>query len=342
MHNVASFGNLTTKFGRGGISVEVSAIIRPVFSSGTVALTPLPPLPPFLPLVLPLSPQYVEAKSISLKTEASTISGLFNISDSLMLNTTNGGILAKVALHNPKLTFNPFEPTPDTTFKSLSDRNLWLADTPAYVPVESSADAYYDNPMAWLNNVSVQSVSVQATTTNGPLFLTYTSQDPGIYLDSLGSTTNGDAQIRMHPAFQGSFLVRSVNGDMQIPDANDFSSGTSSNVDPWELGRSRAIVFDSGSNETWAANLTSNLTPDSVLGDVRGNAVYDSENQSWNVQGITLWLSSDNVATNINHTLMAFESASQCLNKTCVGQNMTRMSVSRTITSWGGASLSFS
>lgn len=301
MQGIAEFQSMSTSFGRGGISVD-----------------------------------YVSVDSLMLATQTSTISGSFNISRSLVLNTTNGGIMADVALRNPNIGWNPF-PSAPSTFASNPTRRGGIPTTPP-------ANGTYDPGLArYLSNVTVQPISVSAVTTNGPLFLTYTSQDPGIRLDSTVSTTNGDANVRMHPSYEGSFLVRSVNGDMQIPDANDFSSGTSFDVDPWGQGRSRAIIFSSGSNEAWAANLTSGLASDPTLGNVRGNAVFDAEDQSWNVRGVTLWLDPEEIASNINVTQTALTLADSCVNATtCAGANFTRTSVSKTITSWGGAQLGFS
>lgn len=249
--------------------------------------------------------------------------------------------MANVALRNPNIGWNPFPSTPSTFSSALSRRR-------AQIPVPPAANGTYDPGLAhYISNVTVQPITVSAITTNGPLFLTYTSQDAGVRLDSTVSTTNGDANVRMHPSFEGSFLVRSVNGDMQIPDANDFSSGTSFDLDPWGQGRSRAIIFSSGSNEAWAANLTSGLASDPTLGNVRGNAVFDAEDQSWNVRGVTLWLDPQEIASNINVTETALTLADSCVNvnanaTTCAGANFTRTSVSKTITSWGGAQLGFS
>lgn len=53
----------------------------------------------------------------------------------------------------------------------------------------------------------IRNIKVRAQTTDGPLVLKYLAQPPGVVLDSGAYTSNGEASTRMHPAFQGGFLL---------------------------------------------------------------------------------------------------------------------------------------
>ena len=57
------------------------------------------------------------------------------------------------------------------------------------------------------DDIPIRNIKVRAQTTNGPLVLKYLAQPPGVVLDSGAYTSNGEASTRMHPAFQGGFLL---------------------------------------------------------------------------------------------------------------------------------------
>lgn len=112
------------------------------------------------------------------------------------------------------------------------------------------------------NSIPIQHITVRAQTTNGPLVLRYISQPPGVVVDSGAYTSNGEASTKMHPSFQGVFLLRSVNGDLRIPESNDLSptdNGILAFADPWQQGRKRVITYDKGANTAFGANLSSTL-----------------------------------------------------------------------------------
>jgi len=57
------------------------------------------------------------------------------------------------------------------------------------------------------DDVPIRNIKVRAQTSDGPLVLKYLAQPPGVVLDSGAYTSNGEASTRMHPAFQGGFLL---------------------------------------------------------------------------------------------------------------------------------------
>ncbi len=127
----------------------------------------------------------------------------------------------------------------------------------------------------------LRTINVTASTTDGPLHLVYVYQSPGVRLFSDVGTTNGGAFVRMHQSFQGSFLVRSLNGLMRVPDLYGLTPYAPQSADPWQLGRERATVFDQGTAEMFNLNGTVIHDQDGQFGNFRGSAIYNSHIKSW-------------------------------------------------------------
>lgn len=112
------------------------------------------------------------------------------------------------------------------------------------------------------DDTRIQPILVRAQTTNGPLLLEYIYQAPGVVLDSAAFTSNGEASTKLHRSYQGSFMLSSINGDLRVPEANDLErteNGVLDANDPWNLNRSRVIVFDRGNDTAYGANLSSTV-----------------------------------------------------------------------------------
>ncbi len=86
MRGTVDFGNLTGVVGRGGVTASVGAGKHKFLPGGADAKEAI---------------QHIAAKVIKLNTQMSTLRGLFNVSESLNLSTTQGGLLAQTILHNP-------------------------------------------------------------------------------------------------------------------------------------------------------------------------------------------------------------------------------------------------
>ncbi|KAJ9110838.1 hypothetical protein QFC19_001347 [Naganishia cerealis] len=279
MTNVATFKNVTVALGRGLISAS-----------------------------------YLAAEDISFKTRTSSIMGTFNVSNSLNVNTTNGGLSSRVILHNPLLKADPYVNDTATYLPSSGDQSHldlfrrdfrattndrrydsqpenyddgWASDTSPAVSVKmgttssvfsSETGSRYMDP----DTAPINAIKVRAMTTNGPLSIRYLYQAPGVVLDSSVQTRNGEARTQMHPAFQGSFLVRSVNGDLRMePNFN----GTVETDDPWNLSRTKLVLFSQGSGrELGGWNDTSlEIEADAraVYGNMRGGMAYNTAEGSW-------------------------------------------------------------
>ena len=284
MTNIATFHNVTADLGRGLISAG-----------------------------------YLAAQDISLTTRTSSIMGTFNVSDSLIVNTTNGGLSSRVILHNPLLKVDPYANDTATYISASAEQSFigtfrrdafqrrydhefdyenghdsetknqkWVSPestsslSPALRPgtpaFSSDTVARHMDP----NTAPVHPIKIRATTTNGPLSIRYIYQAPGVVLDSAVQTSNGEARTQMHPAFQGSFLVRSVNGDMRTD--RDYN-GTVETEDPWGLSRTKLVVFNQGGNtEVGGWNETSMEFDDDInsqYGYLRGGMAYNYAEGSW-------------------------------------------------------------
>ncbi len=212
----------------------------------------------------------------------------------------SGGLLVQAILHNPvssiehlshlislahiisqNLPFNPFNTTTLTQtplgfFGAFTQpRHLLASDDPVK---RDTNTASFD-----IDNVPLQTIRVNAVTTNGPLSIFY-HQDPGVRLFSKCSTTNGLVFVQHDPSWQGSFLVRSLNGLMRVPDITSLSAqqtSVSTPADPWGLNRQQAIGFSHGSSEPYYLNGTLLSDPGVQYGISRGDAVFNDLIQSW-------------------------------------------------------------
>ncbi|KAJ9101238.1 hypothetical protein QFC21_003457 [Naganishia friedmannii] len=344
MTNIATFKNVTVDLGRGLISAS-----------------------------------YLAAEDISLKTRTSSIMGTFNVSRSLNLNTTSGGLSSRVILHNPLLKADPYVNDTATYLPSTGDQShldLFRRDIKAAIhrrhefhppPEEGGWSTTSPNPSAETGSTAtvyssdalsrfldpdtapLTQIKVRAMTTNGPLSIRYLYQAPGVVLDSSVQTRNGEARTQMHPAFQGSFLVRSVNGDLRM---EQNYNGTVDMDDPWNLSRTKLVLFSQGSNGEIGGWNDTNLELDddakSVYGSMRGGMAYNTAEGSWDVSGSTLWLNPLELSKSDNITDTVLELASACpsnitsiVDSSCSGASAVRRSRSVTQTSWGGAELSF-
>lgn len=348
-----------------------------------------------------ISANYLAAEDISLKSRTSSIMGTFNVSRSLNVNTTNGGLSSRVILHNPALIYDPYVNDTATYLSPMSEQS-YLDIFRRNTPVPRYDHSYQSKEEDWQEDVSssvtsvwtgttssvfssenvsrymdpntapVNPIKIRAATTNGPLSIQYIYQAPGVVLDSSVQTRNGEARTEMHPAFQGSFLVRSVNGDMRMD--RDYN-GTVETDDPWYISRTKLVLFNQGGNlELGGWNETSMEFDEDIkpqYGNLRGGMAYNYAEGSWvstlavcipvylcltfarpvcqDVSGTTLWLTNQELSSNDNITETILGLASACpynnatlVDPSCTGASAMRRSRSVTQTSWGGAELSFS
>lgn len=163
---------------------------------------------------------------------------------------------------NPRLRLQSVLPDPYVMSSSKYIRKAFYKqfrrqlDAPPIPNAGDGSDGTF-NP----DNARIQPIMVRAQTTNGPLLLEYIYQAPGVVLDSGAFTSNGEASTKLHRSYQGSFMLSSINGDLRVPEANDLEPTTENGVldanDPWNLNRSRVIVFDRGNDTAYGTNLSS-------------------------------------------------------------------------------------
>ncbi len=192
-------------------------------------------------------------------------------------------------------------------------------------------------------------------------------------LSSTASTTNADASVLLHSSFQGSFIVQSEIGDLQIPSADDFTAANGTSIaemqqDPWNLGRKRAVCYDSEEKDNWAEAVLNSTGTQLGYTPQRGQAgelgraslkakptghklmywyacvtVFDVGSLSWSVQGLTVWLTPAEIIAGASNITTEIVSLAQQLPagsaKNLTGIAAVRQSTSICTTTWGGAQL---
>lgn len=156
----------------------------------------------------------VSSEVADIKTTNNPISGVFRITSSLSLMTTNSPIKANISLENDPNSGKATSLNIKTTNGKL-DSAIWLmtvSNSPHHSP------RYF----------------VKATTTNSPIGISFPQQHPYSHLDFTATTTNAAAWVRLNPGYEGTFDVSTSNADAQVHYDNRVA-------DPAGKGRTRNI-----------------------------------------------------------------------------------------------------
>jgi len=145
----------------------------------------------------------VYADNCETRTTNGAIQGNFYTSNSLILSTTNGHILANVSMFH-----DAFKPT--NTSAILSTTNGALKSNISLIsPAPSHVGGMFD---------------VVGVTTNAPLALNFTNSSVDAFLAVDARTTNAPANLSMNPAYEGAFQLYTTNANVAVPfdpDARD-------------------------------------------------------------------------------------------------------------------------
>ncbi|CAE6341901.1 unnamed protein product [Rhizoctonia solani] len=153
----------------------------------------------------------------------SKISGKFSATDSLVLKTSNGPIDTDIDITN------------DDTHKASS---LILESSNARVASRISLLTTHDQRPQPKGGHFI----IHATTSNGRLDISYPTTPVNSLLDFIGQTSNGNADIALDAAFEGTFTISTSNSHIDLEDKRPS--------DPSGKGRSRTVHKTQGSSKS--------------------------------------------------------------------------------------------
>jgi len=170
--------------------------------------------------VAPIRIDQLVGESITIRTNNGLIEGSFKISKALNLATTNGAIVANVALA-----------------LSTQDSQSSILQSDTRPGMQSLV--FNDSPSSNKNNPSV---SVDVATINGAVTVKYVDHPPNLKLFSYVKSTNGRAHVEHAPAYEGEFEVETTWGSAEV-------KGPSSKQDPTDQARERHKLIKSNRDE---------------------------------------------------------------------------------------------
>ncbi|CCO29310.1 hypothetical protein RSOLAG1IB_07890 [Rhizoctonia solani AG-1 IB] len=159
----------------------------------------------------------------TITSSNSKISGKFSATDSLILKTTNGAIDADINITN------------DDTHKASS---LKLQSSNARIASRISLLTTHDQR----SQPKGGHFTVQATTSNGRLDISYPTTPVNSLLDFTGETSNSNVDVALDASFEGTFAVSTSNSHIDLEDKRPN--------DPSGKGRSRTVHKTQGSSKS--------------------------------------------------------------------------------------------
>jgi len=171
--------------------------------------------------VAPIRIDQLVGESITIRTNNGLIEGSFKISKALNLATTNGAIVANVAL----------------ALSNQEDSQSSILQSDTHPDTQSLVFNY--SPSSHKNNPSV---SVDVATINGAVTVKYVDHPPNLKLFSYVKSTNGRAHVEHAPAYEGEFEVETTWGSAEV-------KGPSSKQDPTDQARERHKLIKSNRDE---------------------------------------------------------------------------------------------
>jgi len=144
---------------------------------------------------MPIHIQSISAALLEAKTANAPISGSFNVTDSLRLETSNAKIEAKIHASNGDW----HKPTKLT----LATSNSPIDVEASLVPLEAADGA-------------TSGYQLKTRTSNGFLNINIPTAPAGSHLDIHGSTSNVGASVVLPPAFEGTISARTSNAGVNL------------------------------------------------------------------------------------------------------------------------------
>lgn len=213
---------------------------------------------------------YLEADTLNIYGAEGTVQGTFNISSSLMINSTSGTIFANVLLNDPTLDVDNsttlVTDLPGPKRRGLSHGVNYPATGfhPYPTPAQMDAAANIGPP--------THSINTTFTTKAGFIFVAYLHHPPSTALQALVASQSGMVDVSMHPNYVGPFAAANVWGSVRLPPPLPSAKLE----DPLHLGRTRLLVQGDldVSDDTFFANHGINSTTTASSTTIVTGAVY--------------------------------------------------------------------
>lgn len=171
---------------------------------------------------------YVSAEQVDIRTGENTVRGRWNITDSIVVNNTQGSILAEVIIHD-KNTTDPDVTEPTTTATQSADTG-----SPSEYAKRGNFKAVFGDDLL----PPRRKVETVFMTTEGVLAVAYIHQPPSVDLSAQFVNSQGDTRVSIHPNYVGPFVVKNIWGQARVVPPRPIND-----MDPQGFGRARAATF---------------------------------------------------------------------------------------------------
>ncbi|OCF31593.1 hypothetical protein I316_06792 [Kwoniella heveanensis BCC8398] len=222
--NVASFGDLKIDSARGGVQVK-----------------------------------YAEAERTTVISYIGDVSGRWNVSESLIVNVTDGSIASDIILYDPSTFDNTTvlppttdytvvprspaaypsadpEPSPDDGSSESDDSSN--ADSTSDDEFEHEINSLFNSTTPNTTNSSSHTITTNLFTSEGSVKIRYLHQPSTIELSAIVATQSGDIDLDIHPSYVGPFLAKTSWGDINMPSPRPINQ-----YDPLGRNRMRELII---------------------------------------------------------------------------------------------------
>ncbi|TFY81353.1 hypothetical protein EWM64_g2664 [Hericium alpestre] len=162
----------------------------------------------------------VRASTISIRTSSADISGTFNVTDSLSLDTVNAPITAGISLINDGKSKRP-------TYLSLDTGNG---------PINATI-SLQNEEKHWWARPKVPDFVARTRTFNAPLdlFIRHTDASPPSRLQLQAHNTQGPVNVTLDAMFSGTFDVETKSADAFVQEIGLSTTGEEDEDESWHL-----------------------------------------------------------------------------------------------------------
>ncbi|WVQ94998.1 hypothetical protein IAU59_002090 [Kwoniella sp. CBS 9459] len=222
--NVASFGDLKIDSSRGGVRVA-----------------------------------YAEAERTSVISYTGDVQGRWNVSESLIVNVTDGSISSDIILYDPSTydnsivlppttdytvvprspsAFPSADPGPSPDDDSSESDNPSSADTGSEDEFEQEINSLFNATIPNSTNSSSHTITTNLFTSEGSVKIRYLHQPPTIDLSAIIATQSGDIDLDVHPSYVGPFIAKTSWGEINVPSPRPINQ-----YDPLAENRMRELII---------------------------------------------------------------------------------------------------
>ncbi|WWC92035.1 uncharacterized protein L201_006989 [Kwoniella dendrophila CBS 6074] len=189
-----------------------------------------------------------QAKRASIVAYDGHVKGTWNVTETLIVNVTEGSITSDVILSDPMSSYDDAPTLPSISDYTVGRRTPTPSPSPdddtstddSDSDVEQAVHALFNSTTPGPDNNSTRSTIVtNLFTTSGYVNLRYLHQPSTIDLSAIIGTQQGNMNIKFHPSYVGPFITRTHWGQINLP-----SPGASMNLDPKAQSRIRQLLIE--------------------------------------------------------------------------------------------------